>query len=432
VLLGALLTAVAAWLLAAELVPGGERSAFWIAATGPVLVNAYVIWAHAPSAAVGGLTLVAALRAARLGPSPLRLLAVAVGVVAGVLLRSEAVFVAVVAAVLLAFGRGWRLRRPDLLGAFVPLAAGVGARLAESAWRNRLTGGAYEEPLRTDELPLVEGRVRGAWHDLFSGVYTKERAGDVLVAALVLVIVAALLARRRHRAAPFALAGAGLLMVIRIVMAPRDPVTGLLAAWPVVVLGLLMLSWRRLSPVARALVVGLGLFTAAVLANNYPYGGGLEWGGRFFSPMAAALAGLAAYGLQDVTPVIRRWAGLLTVLTAVTGLILCGGVRGLHDGQIAATERHLRAWTITDFSPLPRLAWRLDDRTAWLLADANPIPDAVDIARRLGARDITVIQRREKSVQVLEQFGQVSEEPEPDLDRIGYRVLVILAPDDVS
>jgi hypothetical protein len=256
-------------------------------------------------------------------------------------------------------------------------------------------------------------------------VYTKERAGDVLVAALLLVVVAAVLTRRRSRAAPALLALASVLIVVRVAMAPRDPVTGLLAAWPVVVLGVFLLGWRELPTTARALLVGLGLFTVAVLANNYPYGGGLEWGGRFFAPVLAPLAGLAAIGLARAGPVIGRWAAALTVLTAAAGLILCGGVRGLHDGQISAAGRHLRAWTVTDFSPLPRLAWRLDDDTAWLLADAHPMEGALDIVRRMGGRDVTVVQRKEKPVDPLERFGSVEEHREHDLHRIGYRVFTV-------
>ena len=107
------------------------------------------------------------------------------------------------------------------------------------------------------------------------------------------------------------------------------------------------------------------------------------------------------------------------------GLALVGGVRGLHDGQVAAVERHLEAWTVTDFSPLPRLGWRLDDRTAWLLADVNPVDGAIEIARGLGAGPVTVVQRAEKPVEPLERFGPVVEHAEPDLERIGYRVYTV-------
>jgi hypothetical protein len=120
-----------------------------------------------------------------------------------------------------------------------------------------------------------------------------------------------------------------------------------------------------------------------------------------------------------------RSAGVLAVATAVMGLVLVGGVRGLHDGQVAAVERHLEAWTVTDFSPLPRLAWRLDDETAWLLADVNPIDGAIEIARGLGAGAVTVVQREEKPVAPLERFGPVEEHAEPDLNRIGYRIFTV-------
>ena len=112
-------------------------------------------------------------------------------------------------------------------------------------------------------------------------------------------------------------------------------------------------------------------------------------------------------------------------MTAVFGLVLSGGVRGLHDGQVAATERHLRAWTITDYSPLPRLGWRLDDGTAWLLADVNPVEGALDVVRRLDGDQVTVVQRQEKPVDPLERFGTVEEHREPDLNRLGFRVFTV-------
>jgi hypothetical protein len=306
----------------------------------------------------------------------------------------------------------------------------VGARVLEQVWRRRLTGGAYEEPARTREMPFLEGRVRGAWHDLLSGVYTKERAGDVLVVALVLLVVAVLVTRRQGRGTrPVAIVAVVVvgLMAVRMAWAPRDPVTGLLPAWPVVVLGLLFLSWRELGWAVRALAVGIVLFTGAVLATNYPYGGGLEWGGRFFSPVLVPLAVLAVAGLRRAGARVQRAAGLLTVATAAMGLVLTGGVRGLHDGQVAAVERHLQPWTVTDFSALPRLGWRLDDDTAWLLADAHPVDGALEVVRRSGGRSVTVVQQEGKPVEPLEAFGRVEEHREPDLNRIGYRVFVVSA-----
>ena len=69
-LLGVVGAAVAAWLLAGELDPRLRRPAFWLAAGGPVLVNGFLVWAHAPSAALAGLALVAAARIVRRGITP--------------------------------------------------------------------------------------------------------------------------------------------------------------------------------------------------------------------------------------------------------------------------------------------------------------------------------------------------------------------------
>ena len=129
-LVGVWLAAIAAWFVAEELAPGSGRIAFWLVATGPLLVNAYVIWAHAPSAAIAGFTALAALRTLRLGPSVPRLAAVATGAAAGVLLRSEAVLFAGAMAVVLLLGAG-RPRVRSALIAAVPATAGAVSRLAE-------------------------------------------------------------------------------------------------------------------------------------------------------------------------------------------------------------------------------------------------------------------------------------------------------------
>ena len=69
-LLGIVGAAMAAWFLARELDARLARPAFWMTVAGPVLVSGYVVWAHAPSAAMAGFALVGAARIARRGITP--------------------------------------------------------------------------------------------------------------------------------------------------------------------------------------------------------------------------------------------------------------------------------------------------------------------------------------------------------------------------
>ena len=64
-MVGTVLCAVAAWLLADEIAGRARAASFWLAATGPVMFNAYVQWGHALSAGVAGLSLVVACRLVR-------------------------------------------------------------------------------------------------------------------------------------------------------------------------------------------------------------------------------------------------------------------------------------------------------------------------------------------------------------------------------
>jgi hypothetical protein len=125
------------------------------------------------------------------------------------------------------------------------------------------------------------------------------------------------------------------------------------------------------------LLVGAAAFVAAVLATQYAGGGGLEWGGRFLSPVIVPLAAVAAVGLCTVG---RRAAVALAVVAAMTGAMGLGVVwarRHDHDRLIVAIGRRHPAVVVTDLPPLPRLAWRTHDQIAWWLVDEDDVDAAV-------------------------------------------------------
>ncbi len=302
-LLGVVGAAVAAWLLAGQLDPSLRRPAFWLAAGGPVLVNGFLIWAHAPSAALAGLALAAAARIARRGVTPWPALGMAAALVAGVFLRSEGLLLAGALAVALAAVRFSETRRLRAALGGLSLAAGPAlvAVVVERWWVSSIMGTTYGGVAgqgSEQAMPFLEARLRGAWHVLFQGHFIDAGAGLPVLAALAVVAGGGFLAfRRLGRGLAVVVGLAAALLVLRFAAHPHDSVTGLLAAWPLAVLGLLLFRWRGAGPVAWLLGGTVALFGLATLATQYPEGGGLEWGGRYLSPALVPLAVLAAAGL---------------------------------------------------------------------------------------------------------------------------------------
>ena len=125
---------------------GGDRCAawaFWLAAASPVLANAWIIWAHAPSALAGGLLVLATMRA-RCSPS--WLLGVAGAAALGVLLRSEGILWALAVAVaVLLFGRD---RRAAWTSVSIVGATGI-AIVGERLWIDAVLGGSIAGELES-------------------------------------------------------------------------------------------------------------------------------------------------------------------------------------------------------------------------------------------------------------------------------------------
>jgi hypothetical protein len=117
-----------------------------------------------------------------------------------------------------------------------------------------------------------------------------------------------------------------------------------------------------------------------VLATQYAEGGGLEWGGRFLSPLTAPLAAIAAVVLLDrVAPAMT----VLAVTGAVAAVLVVGTQRRETDEAIHDVEAHLRPVVITTQPALPRLAWRIDGRVAWLMVEPSDVARLADeLARR--------------------------------------------------
>lgn len=461
---GAVGVAVAAWLLMAEIEAAAwaRRAAFWLAASGPVAIHAYILWAHTLSAAVAGLTLVAAVRLTR-AVRPLPLAGLAVGSAAGVLLRSEGQLFAVALAGGIALvglrGRPW-LHRAGV--AAVCLGSAALAAAAEHRWmaavlgqtsplrgaRDRVAAPGATAPTGGGPADWLGGRIEGAFHTLVAGADAEPRETAIVLAALVMVGYASWCFRRRRagweRDVTVGLVAAAGLYVVRALSSQSEAMTGLLAAWPLALIGLAALP--RLAalpqPMARAmrlLIAVIGLLVVAVLATQYRIGGGLEWGGRFLSPALAPLAVVACVGLRrfvvDLSPSPRgRRLALVGALTALAvlppaiGLVLLEDQRSLAGSLIDEVTTGGSQLIMTDEVPLPRAAWRTHPEVGWMLVPQGELGQAAARLHAGGARRVTALVPARIRRSDVAAFPSVKDVTGPVARSLGRRTLELSAP----
>jgi hypothetical protein len=441
-LLGVVGAAAAAWLLAAEVDRSLSRPAFWVAAAGPVLVNGMLLWAHAPSAALAGLALVAAVRIARRGMRPLVTLGAVAALVAGVLLRSEGLLFAGALAAAVALMRFRAAGARPAVAALVALGGpSLVAALAERLWIRSIVGRTVEDLVvrgGAGSTPYLQGRFAGAFHSLFQAHDSVPAASVPVLAALGVGAGVGYVALRRWRSTSLceltvAALGVAALDGARVVLHPTEAVTGLFAAWPVAALGLFLVRKRDRSPTLDLCLVASGLFAAAILLTQYPEGGGLEWGGRFFSPVTVPLAVVAtvvlAHRLRSAPPPARGTAtgavAVLVAATAVLALVTVARGRSGQDRLIAAVGRHPAGVTVTTVDVFPRLAWRTHDRLNWMLTDDEGLDELVSTLHDAGVPDVVVVTRADVRRAAVEAYDDVRPVEQDVFGPVGATMLVL-------
>lgn len=424
-MLGFLAAAAVAWLLANEIEPRAGPFGFWLVAVSPLFANAYFPWAHTTSAALAGVTLVLVTRIVRSGPSPLRLGALAVSLFANMLIRSEAVLFAVAVLLALVAAHAYQLReqraawRRDLdkltarerrqgiipprpgralyraaaSAAAVVVAAIVAALVVEQRMVAAITdrGGG---PVKATGPAGVHTRARTGFEDIpqyvsdqFHALWTvtfSPSRHSVAAALPVIGVVIVLLAvvgqwRRISRAGgrrPLAILAVAALAVAalygwRLYVDPRDPVMGLLAAWPVVLIAFFVVPWRRTLLTERTILATVALFALAVYVTQYPEGGGAEWGGRFLSPTVVGLGAVMAAGLH------RRWTALAAVTPApallgariLTAVLMAGSAIG-GPWTLGTWHREIRPLIdAVDEVAAPTIAIASSNRILWMFPE---------------------------------------------------------------
>ncbi|MCU1369118.1 MAG: hypothetical protein JWO77_312 [Ilumatobacteraceae bacterium] len=405
-----LIAALAAWMLAAVRDPRLSRRAFWIAGLAPVTVTATFGWAHAAAAAAAGVAVLGAVLLVQRGArSPWGTAAagalVAGGVGVGILVRTEGLLLALALAVALVVGG----RRADRSWAW---SAGSAAAVvawsavvlkAEDLWVQSIIGsGSTTLTARSGggvrTSGFIDARLQGAVRSLF------DVEGRVLAVVVVLAIVGAavtagLAARGDRRWLPrwhVAMVVLVMAFVLRTVSLVDEPVRGIVIAWPILLVGLAAAGswlWRRL---ALETVVAV-LYLGAILATQYPDGGAVQWGGRFYAPLTVPLAVMAALGVRRIlavedaerstsaAPASVSLGRVLTVAAVVLPLVLgtwlCASIRTFMSTTYTGVDARIEGVAVTPDPQLPRMMWRY--RQPWLVVQETD--HGADLAATLGA-----------------------------------------------
>ena len=408
-LAGTLAAAAMAALLARRLDPALDRPVLWVVGLGsPLLFDGFLVIGHALGAALAVAAVLLAVRAVE-RRRPLDVLAIGPVVAAGVMLRTEFVFVALAlaATVFVAGLAARRLAVPALVAA-VSVTAAVAARAGDREWTGRILGPAGAGvPLPPGTLAGggVAGRFRGfvlTW--LTPGYGDGGTVHLALVVMLVSVAVAAWLARRRPEEARL-ITGASVTAVgaavVALVAAPANGVPGLLVAFPLAAAGLLLVRRDHVTATAGRLALGtFGLFALGVVATQYQRGGSGEWGGRYFAVGIAVVTPVLVLAVRDagrrLAPQVRRIAGVaLAGCMVALSVMGAGSLRAAHQRNGSMNDAVAAAAAATpagDGGPavvvaadgtLARHGWPTFDQARWLLASAG-VPALAERLRAAG------------------------------------------------
>ena len=168
---------------------------------------------------------------------------------------------------------------------------------------------------------------------------------------------------------------------------PSETATGLLGAWPVVLLALAV-PWSRRTVGERRLATIVLLGSAGVAVTQYDIGSGFNWGGRFLAPALPLLAVLIAGSLPPLSlAALRRdvFTGSLVLLVFVLGVcswVVDGQVRSNYVAILAGADSVAPGVPIvTSAIHVPRMDWANYPDRQWLSVPSGP--DGPEELRRL-------------------------------------------------
>lgn len=391
--LGALGAAMVGWAVAASIDPRLRRTAFWVVAIGPPLVNAGFIWAHAPSAALGGLAVLGLVGLVQGQPRWWSYAALAAGLVAGAIVRTEGVLFAASAAAVLGVAL-WRQRRSARLAFVIGVsAAAAAAFLGQRALASRIQTGS--PIVRPSTGGSTGGRFSGIVNDVLVTSFFDRRANLLGLVALALLVVGVLLlahgGARRRQDAKAALLAAAMTYVLRLIVVPDAVTIGLLLGWPVAVLAIFGTRWSELDATKRAVAMTALVFTAALAGVDYSNGGGFQWAGRYLSPITVPIALLAVVAVSQIDEtraigsvqdrgLARAVLVGLAVVPTASGLYSMASVRDVNRQLLLDAHRVSAPVVITPIASLPRLDWQRYPEVTYLLTGSSGIRATLELA----------------------------------------------------
>lgn len=420
--------AIAAGLIARRLRPTFGVPALWLTGIGsPLFFDAYLVSAHAVATAAAGFLALGVCIAVDSHRMRALLLAVP-GCAVLVMLRSEGILLAAAIGGIVGLeGLVPMLKRkaPNwatiTVGAVV-LGTATVAYLVDAAWSRAVVDGVTTAPsglgrsLIADRDPLS-----AAWASLFRPWYPNAlnaQTALVISAAAIVLAAAAIRLMPTRWLLPLALLTVSAVAAVLQQFSGFTLVTGLFAAFPVLLAGLILL--RRADvvsvPTARLLAVS-ALTSVGLLLTIYSQGGAAEWGGRFFHMLLPLIIPVTVLGLY------RGWLALPHPQRVVAGALLSVavvaapaiGIRYLHvlrvthqdlvestlkvaeashgrDTSSSPTSKPLVVVGLLDADGLSRIYWQSRDRADVVVAiGAGNLFQVVSAAEKAGYTSVTVV-----------------------------------------
>jgi hypothetical protein len=438
--LGTWLAAVSAALIARRLRPGFAIWTLWLVGVGsPLLFGAYLTIAHSLAAALAGWAFLGLTRAVE-GRRWVHLSYALPCVAVIVALRTEGlVFAAALGGATMALALLRRSAHRDLAaaGAGAGVLAAAGAALVVDRWWAAEIGDTSTFATPASRLSAeTTDPLSGLWASLlrpFNGGWENVQFWlPLTVLSLVLASVALRVIPKRPLLA-FGFLAAGTVASLGLWVSDTGLVTGFVAAFPVLVVGLVWLGRAdlRVPTIARSLLTS-GLFGAAVTIAMYGIGGATEWGGRFYYLVIPLLAPLAIAGLHHgaavlqprTAKVVAGCLALITLALSWTALSTQMALRGNAEDLV----RGSRESAVAEGADLLVVAQLYPDGTSRLFWNAQTNPDLlnsggvaslsqlIEGAAEAGRRKVAITSTDVPTPLVLRSIGL-------ELDRLGWTVL---------
>jgi len=422
--LGTWAAAVAAALLARALRARAAIPTLWLIGLGsPLTVDAHLVLAHAPAAgtaAIAALAVSVVLFPGSFGPFASRrwvpvastVMAV-IAAVATVALRSEGILLVASLALGAVVAGSPRRRSVGLAGALV-VSAGATRLIEQSFVRSMLGASAATVPSPpSSSTGFFAARVE-AFHASWLDVGYFGRPGEIFLAIGAAALALAVLGTRwrvRPLVSGFLAAAAVGATLVWLLLGETGLVPGLLPASPWLVAGLASfgLSSLRIG-LARFLATASAAAAGVILATQYSFGGGVEWGGRFYAIVLPVAGPLAVAALWPATRRSWRSEWVVLAVVAITAMVSLGGliaVRSSHAKTAALAQEVASAAALApparpadpDQRPVvvspqrlwPQLLWPEFDTYRWVTVDRDRLPCALFDLRTAGFHRVVLL-----------------------------------------